>query len=132
VSLDADSGTWASESEALSVTPELEERLERMETSAAVSAAIAQLPPDQRAAIVMRYYLELSDEEMSERLDCARSTVRWKLHAARRKLHGLLAGWAGSPQGSAYSGPPDMADAPGDATLGPRPVAAFVKGGDAL
>ena len=124
ISLDGNTGTWAAEWEAFRIAPGVEERLERMETSAAVSAAIAKLPPDQRAAIVMRYYLELSDEEMSEKLDCARSTVRWKLHAARRKLRGLLSDWVGAPEGE-RAGSPELADMPGT-------VAAFVKGGDAL
>lgn len=117
VSLDNEAGTLAVEWESMKIAPGVEERLERMETNAAVNAAIAQLPPDQRAAIVMRYFLELSDDEMSAKLDCAKSTVRWKLHVARRKLRGLLADVLGNSEGE-YAGQPEMA--------------AFVKGGDAL
>jgi RNA polymerase sigma-70 factor (ECF subfamily) len=73
----------------------LDERLESLETSAAISRAIAQLPPEQRAAIVMRYYLDMSDDEMSSRLEVARATVRWRLHSARHKLRALLPGWLG-------------------------------------
>lgn len=73
----------------------LDERLESLETSAAISQAIAQLPPEQRAAIVMRYYLDMSDDEMSSRLEVARATVRWRLHSARHKLRALLPGWLG-------------------------------------
>ncbi len=131
LSLDDEAGTWAAEWEATRVAPDLEERLERLETSAAVSAAIEQLPPDQRAAIVMRYYLELSDEEMSEKLECAKSTVRWKLHTARRKLRGLLSGWAASPDGE-HGSAPELAEIPVDSSMSHRTVAAFVKGGDAL
>lgn len=130
VSLDAESGTWAAEWESVRIAPGLEDRLERMETNAAVSAAIAQLPPDQRAAIVMRYYLELSDEEMSEKLDCAKSTVRWKLHTARRKLRGILSEVLGGPEGE--RGQPELAEVPVETGLGPRNVAAFMKGGDVL
>jgi hypothetical protein len=32
---------------------------------------------------------------MSSRLDVARATVRWRLHAARHKLKALLPGWLG-------------------------------------
>lgn len=131
VSLDDEAGSMAVEWESLRIDPGLEDRLERMETNAAVSAAVAQLPPDQRAAIVMRYYLELSDEEMSAKLDCAKSTVRWKLHVARRKLRGILSGVLGGPDGE-YAGQPEMADKALDPGLGSRTVAAFVKGGDAL
>jgi RNA polymerase sigma-70 factor (ECF subfamily) len=72
---------------------DIEEHLEAMETSAAINAAIASLSPEQRAAIVLRYYLNLSDQEMSARLDCAPGTVRWRLHAARRRLRQLLPAW---------------------------------------
>lgn len=131
VSLDDEAGTMAAEWESLRIAPGVEDRLERMETNAAVSAAIAQLPPDQRAAIVMRYYLELSDDEMSAKLDCAKSTVRWKLHVARRKLKGILSDVLGGQDGD-YAGQPEMADKAPEPGLGSRTVAAFVKGGDAL
>jgi RNA polymerase sigma-70 factor (ECF subfamily) len=79
--------------EGVAVEAGLEERLESMETSEAINRAIAQLPPEQRAAIVMRYYLDMSDDEMSSRLEVARATVRWRLHTARHKLKALLPGW---------------------------------------
>ncbi|MEO5953271.1 MAG: sigma-70 family RNA polymerase sigma factor [Chloroflexia bacterium] len=129
VSLDDESGTIAAEWESLRIAPGVEDRLERMETNAAVSAAIAQLPPDQRAAIVMRYYLELSDDEMSAKLDCAKSTVRWKLYVARRKLRGILSDVLGGPDGD-YADQPEMADKVSEPGRGSRTVAAFVKGGD--
>jgi RNA polymerase sigma-70 factor (ECF subfamily) len=81
--------------ENVAVSPGLDERLESLETSAAINEAIAQLPPVQRAAIVMRYYLDMTDDEMSSRLEVARATVRWRLHAARHKLKALLPGWLG-------------------------------------
>lgn len=42
---------------------------------------LTRLPPRQRAVIVMRYYLDLPDEEIGTYLDCSRATVR--SHAAR-------------------------------------------------
>ena len=48
--------------ENVTVSPGLDERLESLETSAAINEAIAQLPPEQRAAIVMRYYLDMTDD----------------------------------------------------------------------
>ncbi|MCU0495232.1 MAG: sigma-70 family RNA polymerase sigma factor, partial [Chloroflexaceae bacterium] len=56
--------------------PALIERLERAETEAAVWAALAQLTPGQRAAVVLRYYLNLSEAEMAEELACAPGTVK--------------------------------------------------------
>lgn len=81
---------------------EIEDHLEAMETSAAINDAIALLSPEQRAAIVLRYYLNLSDEEMSARLDCAPGTVRWRLHAARRRLRQLLPAWVAPGASDAY------------------------------
>jgi RNA polymerase sigma-70 factor, ECF subfamily len=69
------------------------EQVERLETGAEIRAAISQLPPNQRAAIVLRYYLDLTDDEISERLHSNPSTVRWRLHAARKRLRSLLPAW---------------------------------------
>jgi RNA polymerase sigma-70 factor, ECF subfamily len=73
-----------------SVEERLEDKLDRYETNEALSIAISQLPPEQRAALVMRYYLELSDTEISSRLDCTPGTVRWRLYRARERLRRLL------------------------------------------
>jgi hypothetical protein len=69
------------------------EQIERLETGAEIRAAIAQLPAEQRAAIVLRYYLDLTDNEISARLHSTPSTVRWRLHAARKRLRSLLPAW---------------------------------------
>ncbi|MEO8288923.1 MAG: RNA polymerase sigma factor [Chloroflexota bacterium] len=104
VSLQEDSGFAALLSE-----EDIEERLEAMETSAAISEAIAQLPPEQRAAIVLRYYLELSDAEMSTRLECATGTVRWRLHTARQRLKQLLPAWVRPGAADIYGIEPNVA-----------------------
>ncbi|MDY6875307.1 MAG: RNA polymerase sigma factor [Chloroflexota bacterium] len=51
--------------------------------------ALGKLPPAQRAAIVLRYYLGLSEAEMAEQLACPPGTVKWRLHAARKRLRPL-------------------------------------------
>jgi hypothetical protein len=38
----------------------------------------------------MRYYLNLSLEEMAERSSAPTGTVKWRLHAALKRLRGLL------------------------------------------
>jgi RNA polymerase sigma-70 factor (ECF subfamily) len=70
--------------------PGPEARMEQEDLEQAVEAALTQLPPEQRAAIVLRYYLDFEDDEISEQLDCAPGTVRWRLHAARKQLGVLL------------------------------------------
>ena len=52
--------------------------------------ALRQLSPEQRAAVVMRYYLEMSAAEMAEELGKPVSTVKWWLRAARKRLGALL------------------------------------------
>jgi RNA polymerase sigma-70 factor, ECF subfamily len=48
------------------------------------------LSPRQRAAIVQRYYLDMSEKEIAIELEAAPGTVKWLLHAARKNLRALL------------------------------------------
>lgn len=70
--------------------PGPEQLWERAETAAEVWEALRQLTPAQRAAIVARYFLGLSEAEMTSVLNCPPSTVKWRLHAARERLRLLL------------------------------------------
>jgi len=63
---------------------------EAAELHQTVWAALGRLPPAQRAAIVQRYYLDLSEAEMADELACPPGTVKWRLHAARKRLRTLL------------------------------------------
>lgn len=56
-----------------------------------VWSALQRLSPRQRAAIVQRYYLGLTEREMSDELTISRGTVKWLLNAARQRLRDLLA-----------------------------------------
>ena len=56
----------------------------------AVRAALARLTPSQRGAVVMRYFLELSESEMVERTGRSRGTVKRHLHDARARMKQLL------------------------------------------
>jgi len=49
-----------------------------------------QLSPQQRAVIVMRYYLEMSEAEMAEVAAVPKGTIKWRLNAARTRLQKLL------------------------------------------
>ena len=48
------------------------------------------LSPRQRAVIVQRYFLEMSEKEMAKDAGSAVGTVKWMLNAARERLRGLL------------------------------------------
>jgi len=55
-----------------------------------VTEALSLLLPAQRAVIVLRYYAGLNDREVATRLESAPSTIRWRLHSARKRLRQLL------------------------------------------
>ena len=52
--------------------------------------AVQQLPIKLRAAVVLRYYHDLSYEELAQALACPIGTVRSRLHAAHAKLRADL------------------------------------------
>jgi len=73
-----------------STTDEPEDILQRNQLREAIRDALRRLSPQQRAVIVQRYYLGLSEREMSNELNCAPGTVKWHLNAARQRLRSLL------------------------------------------
>jgi RNA polymerase sigma-70 factor (ECF subfamily) len=78
------------EYQAVDDRPQPETLWEQAETAEAVWAALGRLAPEQRAAVVARYYLGLNQAEMTSALGCPPSTVKWRLHAARARLRVLL------------------------------------------
>lgn len=79
--------------------PGPEDLAERSETDRAVREALKALPPQQRAAIVMRYFLELRVTEIAERMGRSPGTVKRHLHNGRLRLRTLLAGLIGNDDG---------------------------------
>jgi RNA polymerase sigma-70 factor (ECF subfamily) len=55
-----------------------------------IMEVLAELPPRQRAVIVQRYYLEMSEKEMAEALESPPGTVKWLLNTARARLRSLV------------------------------------------
>ncbi len=66
------------------------ERADEAETRGRVWKALGQLPPAQRAAIVQRYYLGMSEAEMAQRGESPPGTIKSRLNAARKGLSKLL------------------------------------------
>lgn len=58
----------------------------------AMLEAVRALPPRQRAAVVLRYYADLSEAEMAVAMHCAPGTVKSQLSKARASLALRLAG----------------------------------------
>jgi RNA polymerase sigma-70 factor, ECF subfamily len=67
-----------------------QELAEEAEERRRVWAALEKLPPAQRAAVVQRYYLGMSEAEMAEGAGHPTGTIKSRLHAARRGLSRLL------------------------------------------
>ena len=68
----------------------VEEQVEFNTLKWQILEVLEELPPRQRAVIVQRYYLEMSEKEMSEALDAPAGTVKWLLNTARARLRSLL------------------------------------------
>jgi len=67
-----------------------EETAGAAELRQAVWTALQQLSPAQRAVVVQRYYLGMSEAEMADLRECAPGTVKALLHSARQRLRTLL------------------------------------------
>jgi RNA polymerase sigma-70 factor (ECF subfamily) len=74
----------------ISQAASVETQVEANELEDRLLAAIAGLPLRQRAVIVQRYYLDMSESEMAQALDAPPGTVKWLLNAARTRLRALL------------------------------------------
>ncbi|MCU0466232.1 MAG: RNA polymerase sigma factor, partial [Anaerolineae bacterium] len=64
--------------------------IEGHELEVLVRSALDQLPPPQRAVVVMYYYLDYSEGDIAKALERPLGTVRWQLYTAKKHLKGLL------------------------------------------
>ena len=94
-----------------------QELVEEAEERRRVWAALEKLLPAQRAVIVQRYFLDMSEAEMSESGGTPTGTIKWRLHAARKSLSKLL-----RPEKRFQSTPTDARD--------PAPVGVAEGGND--
>jgi RNA polymerase sigma-70 factor (ECF subfamily) len=70
--------------------PTPEEVVEAMEIEESLMKAIKILPAKQKAAVIMRYFLEMNENEMSDHMEMPLSSIKWWLRTARKKLAELL------------------------------------------
>lgn len=66
-------------------------QVEAAQTEREVRKALEELSPRQRAVIVQRYFLGMTEAEMAQESGAAVGTIKWLLNAARRRLRGVLA-----------------------------------------
>lgn len=69
----------------------VEEQVELLEVRDQVWGAMERLSPRQRAVLIQRYFLEMSEKEMAADSGAAVGTIKWLLNAARQRLRTLLA-----------------------------------------
>jgi RNA polymerase sigma-70 factor, ECF subfamily len=74
----------------LSQAASVESEMEYTQLKQRIVAALAELEPRQRAVVIQRYYLEMSEKEMAVALDAPPGTVKWLLNTARARLQDLL------------------------------------------
>jgi len=67
-----------------------EDLVETEELYRGVWQALRQLTANQRAVIVLKYYLEMSEDEITRELNTPKSTIKWRLFTARERLRDLL------------------------------------------
>jgi len=67
-----------------------EDSVEYNQLKTEVFQALEKLSPRMRTVIVQRYYLEMSENEMSEKLSVTPGTIKWLLNGARKRLRVLL------------------------------------------
>ena len=68
----------------------IESQVESIEDQDQIWAALQKLSPRQRAVIVQKYFLGMSEAEMADQSDTAKGTIKWLLNAARERLRELL------------------------------------------
>ena len=73
----------------LSQAASVESDVEYIQLKQRIVAALARLEPRQRAVVIQRYYLEMSEKEMAVALDAPPGTIKWLLNRARARLQDL-------------------------------------------
>jgi RNA polymerase sigma-70 factor (ECF subfamily) len=68
----------------------VEDQIIHQELKHQLLQALENLPPRQRAALVLRYYLGMKETEIVESLAAPPGTVKWLLARGRKHLRGLL------------------------------------------
>jgi len=85
---DADETLFA---EIISSAKSVEEQVQSIEIQNQVWEAMQKLSPRQRAVVIQRYFLEMSEKEMAAESGAAAGTIKWLLNAARERMRNLLA-----------------------------------------
>jgi RNA polymerase sigma-70 factor (ECF subfamily) len=97
-------------------TVSVDELVSRRELSRAVAKAMAQLPDEQRTAIILKEYHGLTFQEIADLLDCPLSTVKTRLYQGLTVLRRTLQQGEAEPKRAA--GAPSLGRVIGSTNLG--------------
>ncbi|MEA4925789.1 MAG: RNA polymerase sigma factor [Syntrophomonadaceae bacterium] len=64
--------------------------LERNELRSDIKAALRELPPNYQAVLILRYQLDLNNQEIADTLGISKENVEVKVHRARKALRKIL------------------------------------------
>ncbi len=81
--------TTALDPELVAAGPGVAEQFDQAQTLSAVAAAVAALPAQQRAALILRKYQELDYAEIAAILNCTAAAARANVYQALQKLRQL-------------------------------------------
>jgi len=98
LSLDEDNTTKAVAAWLVDPGPTPEELVEIEDLRQAVRHALQQLTPEQRAVVVLRHFLDMSEADMIQEIDRPITTIKWRLYVARQRLRELLKRFQGDHQ----------------------------------
>lgn len=73
--------------------PQTSDGVDRVPLRAALVAALAALPPKQRAAVVLRYWEQFTESEAADVLGCSVGTVKSNASRGLARLRELTAPW---------------------------------------
>jgi RNA polymerase sigma-70 factor (ECF subfamily) len=82
--------TIQSESESFQKYGDPESALERNELKAEIRAALMELPESYRSVLILRYQLDLNNQEIAETLGVSKENVEVKVHRARKSLRRII------------------------------------------
>lgn len=81
----------------LAVEPSVADGAGHVQLRHALVQALAELPPRQRAVLVLRYWEQLSEAEAADVLGCSVGTVKSSASRGLARLRDLTADWNGGP-----------------------------------
>ena len=86
-------GRWLQRAPLFRVPDQVVDDLAAVDIRDALARILLQLPPRQRAVIVLRYWEQLTEVETAELLGCSTGTVKSNTSKGLRRLRELAAGW---------------------------------------